>query len=701
MNTRQIEILKIIRDRTESISVAELSVHFQVSQRTIQKDLNVIDEELIQYHIGSIYLNSQKGCYLEKNAQIIQKIDQLIYKFNPYSTILSFKERQEVMFLLLALKQGYSTVSVLAEKLGISRNTVMADLKKIRNDLEEDYIQIASSSRYGIILNGDEKKIRERLVNGYLEHADSRCMLSSDKYYLASICNYFCKFWSKEESEVIYSSVHNLVKTLNNHYTESSFFFIITYIEFALARIKLGKTVAVSMLTLENIRATAEFEIMSSVMQKLGEILGFYIPIEEVAHLSYVLHNGGRVTVDLQDDNNYADFQWIVYKLVDHIAEYLHISLPKDTPTFQNLIFHIRPAIYRLQNGIKLKNPLLDEIKTDFKTVYEAVKENIDILEETFSQKITEDEIGYIAMHFIPLLEEDACQNNPYPNVVVVCDSGIGTSYLLATRLNSFYEVNVVKTIALYELRQTLSYYQVDIIVTTVELHMAEGGYNIIKVSPFLTNEDAVKLDSKLNRRQYSQKIDEEEFLKIIRRNGSIRDEKELLIQLQQHFGLKFTKKRKKDGVLLLKDVVRDGMIELDYEAQDWEQAVREAGRLLKKAGCIGEEYIQSMIDTVKTVGTYIVVSKGIALPHSRSGKDAVRVGISILRLKSPVEFGHPENDPVDLIFALSSVDSTSHLDALRDLAQMLNDAENIAFLRRAETAEEIYCFLQERREES
>ena len=122
---------------------------------------------------------------------------------------------------------------------------------------------------------------------------------------------------------------------------------------------------------------------------------------------------------------------------------------------------------------------------------------------------------------------------------------------------------------------------------------------------------------------------------------------------------------------------------------------------MLKKAGCIGEEYIQSMIDTVKTVGTYIVVSKGIALPHSRSGKDAVRVGISILRLKSPVEFGHPENDPVDLIFALSSVDSTSHLDALRDLAQMLNDAENIAFLRRAETAEEIYCFLQERREES
>ena len=139
MNTRQIEILKIIRDRTESISVAELSVHFQVSQRTIQKDLNVIDEELIQYHIGSIYLNSQKGCYLEKNAQIIQKIDQLIYKFNPYSTILSFKERQEVMFLLLALKQGYSTVSVLAEKLGISRNTLAS------------YLESPGKTPYGVV----------------------------------------------------------------------------------------------------------------------------------------------------------------------------------------------------------------------------------------------------------------------------------------------------------------------------------------------------------------------------------------------------------------------------------------------------------------------------------------------------------------------------------------------------------------------
>lgn len=221
-----------------------------------------------------------------------------------------------------------------------------------------------------------------------------------------------------------------------------------------------------------------------------------------------------------------------------------------------------------------------------------------------------------------------------------------------------------------------------------------------VKVSPFITKEDARKLDKLFNRQRGWLQLDESKFLKVLNKYGSFYQEDKLIKELSDEFNIKFKNRKGKEGELMLKDVVSRNMIELDYRAMDWEQAVREAGRLLKENGCVGDEYIESMVSTVKTIGTYIVISKGIALPHSRSGKDAYKVGISILRLKEPVVFGHPENDPVDLLFALSSIDNTSHLTALQDLSQVLNDPLNIGFFRSAKTADEIIDFIEEKRKE-
>ena len=350
--------------------------------------------------------------------------------------------------------------------------------------------------------------------------------------------------------------------------------------------------------------------------------------------------------------------------------------------------------------NIELVNPLLSEIKTKYSTVFRAVNNSINILEEIIGMKVSEDEIGYIAIHFIPIMETKNYQGNHYPNIVIVCDSGIGTSYLLTTKLSSLYEVNIIKTIALYELKDTLTHYNIDAIVSTIDLDLFSEEIECVKVSPFITKEDARKLDKLFNRQRGWLQLDESKFLRVLNKYGSFYQEDKLIKELSDEFNIKFKNRKGKEGELMLKDVVSRNMIELDYRAMDWEQAVREAGRLLKENGCVGDEYIESMVSTVKTIGTYIVISKGIALPHSRSGKDAYKVGISILRLKEPVVFGHPENDPVDLLFALSSIDNTSHLTALQDLSQVLNDPLNIGFFRSAKTADEIIDFIEEKRKE-
>jgi PTS system ascorbate-specific IIA component len=80
------------------------------------------------------------------------------------------------------------------------------------------------------------------------------------------------------------------------------------------------------------------------------------------------------------------------------------------------------------------------------------------------------------------------------------------------------------------------------------------------------------------------------------------------------------------------------------------------------------------MIATVESLGPYIVIAPGIALAHSRPSPAVIRPGLSIVRLATPVPFGHRQNDPVRLVVGLASPDDHEHVDALATLAEFLSD---------------------------
>ena len=44
-------------------------------------------------------------------------------------------------------------------------------------------------------------------------------------------------------------------------------------------------------------------------------------------------------------------------------------------------------------------------------------------------------------------------------------------------------------------------------------------------------------------------------------------------------------------------DLLSEDRIMVDYQAEDWESAVRQAGRLLYETGAVEEQYIEAMVD--------------------------------------------------------------------------------------------------------
>jgi PTS system ascorbate-specific IIA component len=131
-------------------------------------------------------------------------------------------------------------------------------------------------------------------------------------------------------------------------------------------------------------------------------------------------------------------------------------------------------------------------------------------------------------------------------------------------------------------------------------------------------------------------------------------------------------------------------VIQIKIEVKDWEAAVRAGGQLLFEAGKCTSGYIDAMVRTVHEMGPYMVLAPGLALAHARPEDGVSEVGLSLVTLQTPVNFGNAANDPVELVISFCAVDHESHVDVLKALAMFLREEENQNLLRNAETVEQV-----------
>lgn len=134
---------------------------------------------------------------------------------------------------------------------------------------------------------------------------------------------------------------------------------------------------------------------------------------------------------------------------------------------------------------------------------------------------------------------------------------------------------------------------------------------------------------------------------------------------------------------------------QVQVAAARWEDAVRAAAHLLVAQGAAEPRYEDRCVAIVAEQGPYIVVAPGIALAHARPEDGALGVGVAAAVLARPVAFGHPTNDPVDVVLAFASPDKDAHLGLLAHLATAL--VEGLAEgLRTSASSEEATARLKE-----
>lgn len=698
LNERCVQIVTSLANNSCPVKISDIAQKFKVSSRTIRYDLDSIDQFLKENSINELQRTPNVGVILPVMEEEKRKIVHKLTAINTYDYALSQEERRNLILSELMQQKDYITINQLADEIMVSRGTIIKDLGKVREWLEKHSLQLQSVSKHGLRIDGSEKKIRQGIIELLSETIDLNKALdfvktSDYRNVNVGMDKELKKLFQGIEIEFIENCLKIAEQELQTIFSDDAFLELLINIAISIKRIKLGKEIVITEGEINSLRITKELAAASNLAKMFEEHFDINMCLNEIAYMALNLLGSSVTAAKLNEKENWIEFQLLTRDIIEKVSRRINMDLTKDKQLFDGFLEHLRPAVYRVRNGLKVKNPLLKEIKDSFLNVFEAVKENAGPIEGFAEGTFDEEEIGYLTMHFGASMERMKNKPKAKKNILVVCGSGIGTAKLLSAKLQSIFDVNIVDTIAYHQVSSVLQQKKnIDLIVSTFPI-LAEGIVSI-NVGPMLTEKDIELLDKYLDSLERPE-ITVDEVLSIIERHCVINDKNSLTKELSCMFNVNDYIIAKGVAQPMLKDLLTENTIKLKVDASDWEDAVRKGGELLEKEGSIEHGYIDAMVNSVKEIGPYIVIAPGIAMPHARPEAGTKKIGMSLMTLNNPVNFGNEDNDPVTIVVCLCAIDHSTHLKAMAELVGLLGDDAKVEKIKAAERIDDILCLIQ------
>lgn len=282
---------------------------------------------------------------------------------------------------------------------------------------------------------------------------------------------------------------------------------------------------------------------------------------------------------------------------------------------------------------------------------------------------------------------------------LVVCSNGIGSSAILYNELTSMFpELHFLSPIDSSKLSDFSE--KVDIIFATNYLeNIPNINIPIIHVSPVMSIAERYQVMREVYMQLGSgflKKTNVDVVMDIISKHADIQNRDALYNELINYFSeIDNISNKDKENELHLLDMVRENIIRLNIEAENWEEAVRLSYEPLLENGFITQKYIDETVRIMNSVGPYVVITKHTALLHTKPESGALSCAMGIGVLKNPINFGSAEHDPIKYVFSLSAIDNHTHLCAMAELLELFNDDKFFMFLDTANDSEEVIEYIK------
>lgn len=683
MQQRTLNILQKLLSGDEYLTVKALAEEFNVSKKSIYNSVEEIDQFLKTNNVELLHRNKTKGFKI--NNYVTNK--DIIYPAI-MNSINTYEKEYRIQYQIVNLCSNVESITIdsLANTLMVSRNTVINDCNKIRDDIKKLGLTLISTPFKGISIEGDEKILRDTIVN----------IIYSNSKYESNLLQKFIKEINLNDVEYI---ILSLERSLSLQFTDDSYKLLQIYLFIALYRVKQGKIITKEKQE-ESVLLTREYDVARVIYDKYFSCYKENKYNNEVIALSKLLLSLKSIRKTNKEENdlfeNWFEYQKAVNAFLSKISVIINIPLQEDNDLFYNLVAHIRSAYYRIRYEYPIENNIMISLSKEYKETSKLVKDHISILEDSLFIKFNEKELDYIIMYIGAYIQNNKTdiEKQHVEKVAILCSSGISTSWILKKQIESEFNISVVGIYSKRDLEYLNQNDEIQYIITT--LPYIKTNKNHLVVNSLLNDEDRKNLTKIfLNKNRYDDIYNE--IIKIstnyIPKENINNYKKEIQAILNKNVVTKDKAIRREP---VLKELMSEEVILVNQVVTNREEAIRLGGSLLLKQDLIEEKYIDAMIENVLENGPYIVLAPQIAIPHARVEYGSKGIGFSIMTLKEPIPFGHSVNDPVKLVVCLCAIDHQSHLLALSELVDILGNEVKLQGILNATTKQEILEIINE-----
>ncbi|MGY4691393.1 BglG family transcription antiterminator [Salibacterium sp. K-3] len=494
MTVRERELLRYLLQQEKDIPVADAAEALQVSTRTVHRDLKGLDKTL-DLHGLKLVKSAGKGVKIEGPAEYKQELELTLLQ--PSVVEYTAEERRTLILCRLLESMDPVKLNTLARELKVTAATISYDLDRLEEWFDTLDLSLERRRGYGVIVNGSESAKRAAMSSLIAENFKEDDLFRLMRENIKSkngfpdsgeISDRLLGLVEQEKWLTVEKILADMREELPYHFADSAYIGLVVHLTLAIERISQGEKIEINESYLKTLQDTKEYEMAEQLIERLEKVFQLSIPEAEIGYITMHLRGAKiREDQDYLPDLDHLSAAVYAKALMDYMQNKTNQPLKEDISLYQGLVAHLDPALYRISENMRIHNPLLEQIKTDYEDLFLLVKEAAG---ESLDVNLPESEVGYLTLHFGSALEK--LQDYRKVNALVVCSSGIGSSKMLVTRLRKeIPEIEELKNISMMDLddHREGSY---DLVISTLELN-SSGLPNIV-VNPFLTKKDVEKV---------------------------------------------------------------------------------------------------------------------------------------------------------------------------------------------------------------
>ena len=667
---KSIDILLLLDEVNE---LKEIANRLNLSERTIRYEIENLNYYLKKFGINEIQIVSKK---VEKPEML--NYNSVLKYLNKDNYSYSKEERADYILANYLFNSVNMKQSSLEEELNVSATTIANDMNRVKDILSSNKLEFSSYSKDFEYIVGNEKNIRQFILNFLIDYMFIEKKFPGELKIKKVMENYFKDL----ELIKVRAFIKKIQEKLQKIISDEAYKILTLYLMIMIKRVK-EKKVLKEINNPNFITSSDEFKIISVIVNQLENSFDVKLNNQEIMAFSEYVLGSHSYNFDYSYYENWIQLEILVNKLVIDINSKIDINILGDNILFEGLLNHLRPAIYRVKQGIKLENPIYEEVLENYPELFNMIRESMKNLEHYLEIEINEDEIAFVTIHFKEAI--DRREEKTLKNIIIVCGFGYGSSKLLKENIKKYFDVNVVSTMPLHKFEEITDFNNIDLIISTVLIK--EEKVSVVHVSPILTKEDIEKLES-YGLDKERKLIYLEELLEIIKQHAEIKDEKALIESLTEKYKSKiaFNIENKKHN---LEIILGEENIYTNLSFDSWESALYFGGEVLEEKKAVNSEYVESIINILKTHGSYMVINDHILLAHGRNEDNVFETSMLLMTLDNFIEF--PSGKEIKMIILFSSKDNKEHLNALLKLTELLDEKNLYDEIIDLETRKEVY----------